>query len=136
MNYIIESIFVGIYVYFIYLVFSPFIKNIYILLLVCGFCKHFFGSSLGLWTWYCNNGEACIKILDKNNWYKSNTFNLIKYSIYESIIFLVFGIILNMIILKKYLFLILGILLHIISEQIGIHTKFCKNNCDKNNSKK
>ena len=89
MNYIIESIFVGIYTCFIYLLFSPFIKNFYILLLVCGFFKHLLGSSFGLWTWYCNNGEACLKVLSQDQKYESNTLYLIRESIYESIIFLI-----------------------------------------------
>ena len=69
MNYIIESIFVGVYTSFIYLLFSPFIKNFYLLLLVCGFFKHFLGSSFGLWTWYCNNGEACLRVLSQDKYY-------------------------------------------------------------------
>ena len=78
MNYIIESIFVGIYTCFMYLLFSPFIKNFYLLLLVCGFFKHFLGSSFGIHTWYCNNGEACLKILSQDQNYEANTIYLIR----------------------------------------------------------
>lgn len=136
MNYIIESIFVGLYTCFIYLLFSPFIKNFYILLLVCGFFKHFLGSSFGLWTWYCNNGEACLRVLSqdlaKQKYYEANTLYLIRESIYESIIFLVTGTIISFIIPKNiYLFLIMGILLHIWGEKSGIHKSFCRNSCDK-----
>ena len=132
MNYIIESIFVGIYTCFIYLLFSKFIKNFYILLLVCGFFKHFLGSSLGLWSWYCNNGDACIKVLSQDQNYNANTLYLIRESIYESIIFLVTGIILSFIIQKKiYLFVLIGIILHICGEYIGTHKIFCKNTCVK-----
>ena len=131
MNYIIESVFVGVYVCFIYLLFSPFIKNFYLLLLVCGFFKHFLGSSFGLWTWYCNNGEACLKILSQVHYYEANTLYLIRESIYESIIFLITGTILSFIIPKSiYLFLIMGILLHIGSEKTGIHKSFCRNSCN------
>lgn len=136
MNYIIESIFVGVYICFIYLLFSPFIKNFYLLLLVCGFFKHFLGSSFGLWTWYCNNGEACLKVLSqdlaKQKYYEANTNNLIHESIYEAFIFLLVGTCLRIIIPKSiYMFFIMGILLHIGSEHIGIHKKFCKTTCDK-----
>ena len=132
MNYIIESIFVGVYTSFIYLLFSPFIKNFYLLLLVCGFFKHFLGSSFGLWTWYCNNGEACLKVLSQDQNYEANTLYLIRESIYEAFIFLLVGIIIRLFIPKGiYLFLIMGILLHIGSEYIGIHKSFCRIHCDK-----
>ena len=136
MNYLIESIFVGIYTYFIYLILFRFINNFEILLLVSGFIKHFLSSSLGLWTWYCNNGEACIKsnIYNKHNKYKSNTNNRVIDSIYESIAFLIIGSLLSLFIRNKgFLFFILGIILHIISELVGIHKYFCKINCDKTN---
>ena len=132
MNYIIESLFVGVYTCFIYLLFSPFIKNFYLLLLVCGFFKHFLGSSFGLWTWYCNNGEACLRVLSQDQYYEANTLYLIRESIYESIIFLITGTIISFIIPKNiYSFLIMGILLHIWGEKSGIHKSFCRNSCDK-----
>jgi len=135
MTYIIESIYVGVYTCFIYLIFSRFIKNFYLLLLVCGFFKHFLGSSFGIWTWYCNNGEACLKVLDekliKQNKYEANTLYLIRESIYEAVIFLITGTILSILIPKGiYLFLIMGIILHIISEHLLIHKYFCKRTCE------
>lgn len=139
MNYIIEAIFVGIYTCFIYFIFSKFIKNFYILLLVCGFFKHFLGWTFGIWTWYCNNGEACLKVLNKNlakqNKYEANTLYLITDSIYESLIFLITGTILSISIPKGiYLFLIMGIILHIISEIMFIHRYFCKKTCELKNN--
>ena len=132
MNYLFESIFVGVYTSFIYLLFSPFIKNFYVLLLVCGFFKHFLGSIIGIWTWYCNNGDACIKVLRQEQKYKSNTLQLISESIYESFIFLIVGTILSFIVVKGiYLFFIMGIILHMMGEYSGIHKKFCRNTCDK-----
>jgi hypothetical protein len=132
MYFIIESIFVGIYTSLIYLLFSPLIKNFYLCLLFCGFFKHFLGSSLGLWTWYCNNGNACLKVLNHDQYYESNTKYLIRESIYESLIFLFIGTILKFFILNDlYLYFILGIVLHIGSEIIGLHRRFCKNSCNK-----
>lgn len=132
MNYIIEAIFVGIYTSFIYLLFSPFIKNFYLLLLVCGFFKHFLGSSFSLWTWYCNNGEACLKVLSQDQHYEANTLYLIRESIYEAFVFLLVGIILRFIMPKSiYMFLIMGIILHVGSEHVGIHKSFCRSRCDK-----
>ena len=132
MNYIIESIFVGVYTYFIYLLFSPFIKNFYLLLLVCGFFKHFLGSSFGLWTWYCNNGQACLKVLSQDQTYEANTLYLIRESIYESLLFLITGTFLAVLIPKGiYLFLVIGIILHVLGEHSGIHSSFCKRTCIK-----
>ena len=137
MNYIIESILVGIYTWFIYMVFSPFIKNFYLLLLVCGFFKHFLGSSFGIWSWYCNNGEACLKVLSQDQNYEANTLYLIRESIYESILFLVVGVILSSLVPRKLLndysilFFTIGVILHIVIEHIGIHKSFCRNTCDK-----
>lgn len=135
MNYIIESMLVGIYICLIYLFFSKFIKNFYILLLVCGFFKHFLGSTFGIWTWYCNNGEACLKILNqdlaKQNKYEANIQYLIPESIYEGLTFLITGTLLSITFPKGiYLFLIMGILLHIISEISLIHKYFCKKTCE------
>ena len=132
MNYVIESLLVGIYTWFIYMIFSPFIKNFYLLLLVCGFFKHLLGSSFGIWSWYCNNGEACLKTLSQDQYYDANTLYLIRESIYEAFIFLITGTILSFIIPKSiYLFLVIGIILHIGSERIGIHKSFCRKTCNK-----
>jgi hypothetical protein len=136
MNYIIESILVGCYTCLIYLLVSPFIKNFFLLLLVVGFLKHFLGSSLGIWTWYCNNGEACLKALKHNQRnfsknYEANTLYLIRHSIYESIAFLILGIIFRPIIGNIYLFFTIGLILHILAEKFGVHTNFCKSTCYK-----
>jgi hypothetical protein len=127
----IESILVGIYTCFIYLLFAPFIKNLYVLLLVSGFFKHFLGSSFGLWTWYCNNGHACVNVLSQDQYYISNTTFLLRESIYESILFFLSGSILtNFIKIEIYLFFLIGFMAHLISDYIGIHKHFCKQTCD------
>ncbi len=132
MNYIIEALLVGIYTCVIYLLFSPFIKNFYLLLLVCGFFKHFLGSSFGLWTWYCNNGEACLKTLSQDQKYESNTLFLIRESIYEAILFLLVGSLLHLLVQNRiYLFLFMGIMLHLWGERSGLHKRFCIRTCDK-----
>ena len=134
MNYIIESVLVGIYACFMYLLFSPFIKNFYVLLLVCGFFKHFLGSSVGLHSWYCNNGEACLKVLSQDQKYEANTLYLIRESIYEGLIFLIVGTLLNLLVTNKiYLFMIMGMILHIMGEYFNVHKFFCKRTCDKIN---
>jgi len=132
MNYVIESFFTGIYTCIVYLIFRPFIKNFYILLLVVGFAKHYFGSTIGLWIWYCNNGEACVNTLNENQIYTSNTTHLIRDSIIESIVFLLCGqILLRAFKSKMQVFFALGCLLHIVAENVGIHKQFCEKNCSK-----
>ena len=110
MNYIIEAVLVGIYTCIVYLFFSLFIKNFYLLLLVVGFFKHFLGSSLGIHTWYCNNGEACIS---QGKLYSASTVHLMRDSFIESIAFLILGLIFRPIIGNIYLFFAIGIMLQI-----------------------
>jgi hypothetical protein len=131
MNYIIEAILVGIYTCIVYLFFSLFIKNFYLLLLVVGFFKHVLGSILGIHTWYCNNGEACLKTLSQGKIYSASTKNLIRDSIIEAIVFLILGFIFRHIIGNIYLFFAIGILLHTLAEKFGIHKHFCVTYCYK-----
>lgn len=130
MHYIIESVLVGIYSVLIYLLFSRFIyKNLYMLLLVVGFFKHFLGSSLGLHTWYCNNGSACIT--DRNRNKEANTLYLLRDSIYEALMYLFVGFILQAILTNMTLFFAIGVILHILAEQLLVHRYFCRESCVK-----
>jgi hypothetical protein len=135
MNYIIESIFVGLYSACVYLFFSYFIhfsyKNMYLLLLLVGFFKHFLGYILSIHTWYCNNGEACLKIPERNERYIASSVNLLRDSILEAIYYLFLGLILRNIAKDVYLFFMIGFILHILSEKLKIHTYFCVNYCNK-----
>lgn len=130
MNYMLEAVLVGIYTSFIYLFFSPFIKNFYLLLLVVGFFKHFLGSSFQLHTWYCNNGEACLKVLNQDQNYEANTIYLIRDSLLDSLLFLVVGVILSDKLTNINLYFTIGLILHIISEKLLVHTYFCKTTCN------
>jgi hypothetical protein len=137
MNYIIESLLVGTYTWFIYMLFSVFIKNLYMLLLVVGFFKHFLGSSLKIHSWYCNNGDACIKVLSQDQNYEANTIYLIRDSLLESILFLVVGVILSTFcnlfksieLTNSILFFSIGTILHIAAEHLLVHKYFCKTTC-------
>ena len=100
------------------------------LLLVVEFFKHFLGSSLYIHTWFCNNGEACVKLLNPHKNYIANTLFLIRQSFYESIAFLIMGLIFRPLIENMYLFFTIGLILHIIAEKILIHKSFCKKSCD------
>lgn len=129
MHYIIEALLVGIYSVLIYLFFVRFIyKNLFTLLLVVGFFKHFFGSSLGLHDWYCNNGFACKK---ENNNKEANTQYLLRDSIYEAILYVFVGFILKNILTNSALFFAIGVILHILAEKLLIHRYFCRKSCVK-----
>jgi hypothetical protein len=133
MHYIIESILVGVYSVFIYLLFSRFIyKNLYVLLLVVGFFKHFLGSGLGLHTWYCNNGSACTKT---KTYIEANTTYLLRDSIYEALMYLCLGFILQGILTNMSLFFAIGVILHILAEKLLIHRDFCRRYCTKETDK-
>jgi hypothetical protein len=131
MNYIFEAILVGLYEVSLYFVFSQFIKNFFVLLLVIGFCKHFLGKLLGLQTWYCNNGSACIKVLSQHQKHIANSIHFLRSSIGESIAHLVLGILLAKFLAKEYLFFAIGVILHIAAESLGVHNNFCRENCEK-----
>ena len=131
MNYIFEAILVGLYEVCLYFVFSQFIKNFFVLLLVIGFCKHFLGKLLGLQTWYCNNGSACVKVLSQNQKYIANYIHLLRSSTGEAIAHLVLGILLAKFLAKEYLFFAIGVILHIVAEKLGVHNDFCRENCEK-----
>jgi len=131
MNYIIEALFVGGYEMILYFIFSQFIKNFYLLLLIVGFCKHFLAKIIGLQTWYCNNGSACIKTLSQKQKYIANSIHFLRSSIGESIAHLILGILLAKFLAKEYLFFAIGVILHIAAESLGIHNNFCKESCQK-----
>ena len=131
MNYIVESLFVGLYTCIIYLIVVPFIKNLYILLLVVGFFKHLLGYFFKIHTWYCNNGATCLKILNTNYDYKAIPTYLIRDSMYDAIMFLIIGSILLRKINNITLFFVIGVLLHIISEHLLVHKYFCETSCIK-----
>jgi len=137
MNYIFESIFIGIYSVVIYLFFHKFIKNFYILLLVCGFFKHMLGFFFKIHTYYCNYGEACIKEHTNKNTnikYYANALYLFNDSIFEALAYLILGTLLKMLVTTNmlYIFFYTGIILHILSELFQIHKSFCIKSCDKN----
>ncbi len=130
MHYIIESIVVGIYCVIIYFVVSIFLTNAFInAVFITGFLKHFLAYYLGLHSWYCNNGYACININKNENKIAMNNYILIE-SIGEGILFLLVAIVLNSALTNKYLIMFLiGFILHITFELIGIHKYFCSVRC-------
>ena len=133
MHYILEAFIVGIYTSLIYIIVSHILKiNNLWLLLVVGFCKHFFGYYLKIHTWYCNNGYSCNTNLLKYT-AKSNILTLIFYSFGEALMFVMIGTILNFFKLTNknhlQLFFIIGFAMHVLAEILGIHKWFCETEC-------
>lgn len=118
-QYILEAIIVGIYC-IILLILN--INNLFII----GFVKHFLGYYINLHLLYCKYSYSC----NHKNKIIYNFTDLIIDSIIEGILFIIFGNILQIIIINKYiLYFIIGFSLHIISEIAGKHKFFCKKHC-------
>lgn len=137
MYYFFEALLVGLYTFVLYLLFQPFIKNLYLLLLVVGFSKHLLGYFLGIHTWYCNYGEACISSSSGKK-RTASTNHLLRDSLLESLMFLIVGTILsnflrnfltNLLTNHSILFVSIGVLLHLLAEKMMIHRQFCVINC-------
>ena len=158
MHYIFEAIFVGIYSGVIAIILSFVIHNYYYLLFLTGFIKHVGGYYLNIHTYYCNHGDACMRMRNGNNsniliskflrltptefnhspstWStarsKNNPRQLIFESIIEGIAYVVGGFICSFLISNMYVSVfIVGIAMHILAELLGIHRFFCKNRCIK-----
>ncbi len=128
MNYIIEALLVGTYSSIIYLLCSPFINDIYILLLVVGFLKHYLSYYIGLHTLFCRYGEAC----KKYNTYKLKENRFLVYeSMFEALLYLLVGTFLYFTITNNelYIFFLIGFILHILFEHLELHSKFCRERC-------
>lgn len=132
MNYIFEAILVGLYEVILYYIFSHFITNFLILLLIVGFFKHFLGKLLGLHRWYCNYGSACLNTLNKKQKYIANSLHFLRSSVGEALAHLILGILLVSFLNNKiYIFFAIGVILHIAAENLGIHIQFCRKVCEK-----
>ena len=121
MNYIYESIIVGIYSCIIYALISPILYKVHLILLffVVGFIKHLLGYYLSLHEYYCKYKFNLVKKYNKS---------IIIESILEGSLFIIFGYTISMYLKNKLLIVfIIGTLLHIIFEISGTHIKFCHN---------
>ena len=127
MNYIFESMFVGLYSCIIYVLIHNFVNNAFVLFFVTGFIKHLLGYLLNIHSLYCKYGYAC-KQYTKTTAIYSNY--LVPESIGEGILYLLFGIILGKLLLNKVVVVfIIGFLLHLMFEILPIHRLFCKKRC-------
>lgn len=115
MNYLLESLFVGIYCCSIYLglSYTGITNNVYLMLFMVGFMKHFFGYFLKIHDYYCKNG---CDDHNKNRRAKKNELMLTGESILEGFAFIILGSMLSFFIKSTVvMYFILGAGLHIIS---------------------
>ena len=126
---IFESLFVGLYCLFIYIILSNFNLNLnkHCFLFLFGFLKHYLSYYFGIHDYYCNSGYACNNCKQKSD---------IEYLLFDSILEGFLFVIVGSYILKyfknqnKYLgFFVIGIFLHLFAELFYIHEFFCKNRC-------
>lgn len=134
MNYLLESLFVGIYCCLIYLAlfYTGLTANVYLMLFIVGFMKHFFGYFLKIHDYYCKYGCRKYDCSDnnKNAHAKRNELVLTGESILEGVAFIILGSLLTLFIKSKVvMYFILGFGIHIISEIIGLHSYFCRERC-------
>jgi len=120
MNYILEAIFIGLYSLLLYIPIDLLFKNVYLIFFVTGFLKHFLGYFIGIHTLYCKyNGLEIAKI---------NLIKLVLESLFEGLLFLLLGTLINSN-SKKIEIFVIGFFLHIIFEIIGLHNVFINNTC-------
>ena len=129
MNIIIESIYVGLFVLSIGIIVIKFVNGI-IGYYIIGFLKHFLGYYLGIQDYYCNYGNKCVEVNKDRGKLKASNKKLLIESLLEGIVFMIMGIIIEIVVKNEYIILFLiGFIIHMISEWIGIHLYFCDYNC-------
>ena len=130
MHYIFESLIVGLYSLFIFLIttntFIPKKNFMNAVAFFTGFLKHFLGWFLQVHFYYCNVKWKCKKqVVDLSV--------LFVECILEGCIFLVFYNIISRGLKNQMsdnqIFFTIGVVLHILSENLGIHKTFCKSRC-------
>jgi len=127
---IFESLFVGLYCLFLYIIFYNFNLNLnkYCFLFLFGFLKHYLSYYFGIHDYYCNNGYACKKC--SRNQQISDTKYLLFDSILEGFLFIIVGNYILNCFKNKYLgFFVIGLFLHLFAELFYIHIFFCNNRC-------
>jgi len=145
MNSILEALFVGLYsakiAFFLYLLNVK--NNLYLFFFLTGFLKHFIGYYLGLQSYYCNRGNACVRVLEdgkqeeERNKYKTKHvegFAMILESVFEGWAFVSLGVLFSKVIKKREIVccFLIGFVLHVLFEMLSIHETFCKTRCEQN----
>ena len=133
---IFESLFVGLYCLFLYIILENINLNLnkYCFLFIFGFLKHYLSYYFGIHDYYCNNGYACSKCMCNSNSNNSKKISDTKYLLFDSILegflFIIVGNYILNCFTNKYLgFFIIGLFLHLFAELFYIHKFFCKYRC-------
>jgi hypothetical protein len=129
---IFESLFVGLYCLFLYIIFGNINLNLnkYYFLFILGFFKHYLSYYFGIHDYYCNNGIACNNYNCNNSKKISDTKYLLFDSILEGFLFIIVGHYILNCFANKYLgFFVIGVFLHLFAELFYIHDFFCKYRC-------
>ena len=126
MQYIYESLFVGVYSCILYLLVP--ISDPRIALFVIGFLKHYLGNLLSLQDYYCNYGYSCKA--DRPSKYVVTHLALVLESVAEGGLFLLLGIAIMFLVKNMTLvYFLLGIIMHLLFEFSGAHQKICAYRC-------
>lgn len=118
-NIIYETIVVGLYSAFVFMICNLFPTDIYTTLFITGFFKHFFGYFSGLHSFYCDSkikgSKSDISLIDL-------TFQ----SIGEGILFICLGKCIGHSFLH---ILFIGVFLHLLFEILRLHDIYIRNYC-------
>ena len=128
---ICESIFVGIYslsIFFIlHMVGLINQTSLILLFFITGFVKHFLAYWFRLHDLYCVYGKACREI---DLYEKAKPDYLFLYSLVEGVLFILVGLLINSLVNNPAVTIFFtGFTLHLVFEILGLHKRFCKNNC-------
>ena len=129
---IYESIFVGLYSLSIFIILYTIglINSVSLVLLffTTGFVKHFLAYFVKLHDLYCIYGNACREI---GLYEKAKSDYLFLHSVAEGFLFILFGLLINSLVKNPAVTIFFtGVVLHLVFEILGLHKRFCQNNCE------
>ena len=119
MNFILESVVVGIYSVLCFMLANTLQLGYPGVLLLTGFIKHFFGYYLGIHREYCKKYSVE---------FTNNFSTVFVESLGEAVLYLIMGTILlhtEICKSKEVVFFGIGFILHIIFELLDLHPQFC-----------
>lgn len=126
-----EAVFVGTYCLAIYVLLLSILSIDIYFWFILGFIKHFLSYHIGIHTYYCKNGNACV---NKDTGVKNNIIADKKYlfvdSILEGFLFVILGYYIVPLFGNNYIGVFtVGYYIHIVMEYINVHKYFCNNRC-------
>jgi hypothetical protein len=124
MEVLVEQVFVGVYIMFVYLACSLFGLPLYPTLFITGFFKHFIGYYSGIQSAYCKKYGSPGTVDVSLAWMTSD-------SVYEGLkYFLLYGFVLAQLgVPDKFVPFAVAFTVHIFAEVIGAHSDFIRNSC-------